>query len=84
MDGTAAIRRPASELEIRRSASERKNHGAANSTNVYAKSHFHCGRSGARSLCANAMGSRSEAPIALRRNTSVAGVSSATAILMKR
>src|SRR5437899_705747 len=34
MDGTAAIRRPVSELEIRRSASDRKNHGAATSTKV--------------------------------------------------
>jgi hypothetical protein len=84
MDGTAAMRRPVSELEIRRSASERRNHGAATSTNVYRRIHFQYGRRGPRSFRATARGSRSDAPMRLRRKTSVAGVSSPTAILMKR
>jgi len=84
IDGTSAMRSPESELEMRRSASDRKNHGAATSTKVYATIHLQWGSSGPRSFRTKAIGRRSPAPTAVRRRTRLAGDSSLTAILMKR
>src|SRR5438477_6004706 len=46
--------------------------------------HFHCFKTGARSLRAAASGNSRTVPIAVRKRTRLAGLSSVTAILMKR
>ena len=75
---------PASELERRRSASERRIHGAATSTKVYATTHRQRGSSGRMSPRVIASGTRIVAATVVRARTNVAGASSPTATLIRR
>ena len=56
----------------------------ATSTTVYSSTHRQCGRSGRIEPRLMAIGRSTSAPVAVRRNTSEAGVRSAMATLMSR
>ena len=83
--GTDATSRPASELDSRRSASESRSHGIASSATVNSTMGRQRGRRARRLTPERSTKGRSTAaPIAVRRKTRVAGVSSRTATLMSR
>ena len=66
------------------SAEPSATHGMAISTTANATTQRHRARTGRRSVRARATGSRIAAAMAVRQNTSVAGVTSPTAIRMNR
>ena len=82
--GTPATRSPASELETCCSADARRTQGIPISATAKAATQRHRRRTARRSTRVMAIGSRIAAAIAARPNTSVAGVTSATATRMKK
>ena len=82
--GTAATSSPDRELGSRSSAVDSRTHGMASSTTVYTTSGRQRASTGRSSPRTSAIGTRMEAPMAVRKNTSVAGVSSRTATLISR
>ena len=83
-NGTPAISRPASELEMCCSADPSATHGMAISTAANATTQRQRTRTWRRSVRAMAIGRRMMAAMAVRPRTSVAGVISVTAIRMNR
>jgi hypothetical protein len=79
-----AIRRAVSELEIFVSAAPRRTHGRAISIAAKARSGSQCGNRGRSSRRASAIGSRIRAAIEVRASTSIDGLRSSTATLIRR
>jgi len=82
--GTAAISNPVSELEMCCSATPRSIHGIAISMDANASTGTQCLRTGRSSLRAAAIGRRRSAAMPVRARTSVAGLRSLTATLIRR
>ena len=84
MSGVVAISSPVSELDRCCSADPRRTHGIAISITANAATQRQWTSTARRSTRNSAIGSRMAVATAVRRNTSVAGVISATATRMNR
>ncbi len=84
ISGTDATNRPASELERRCSALDKRNHGPAISITVYSSRIRHFASNGRSMPRLAASGTSKIAAMPVRANTSVPGVRSRSETLMSR